>query len=470
MAFRSTVNLFALAPLTLWLCFAPMFSKPATGQISGRSVRYFVTGVTPIIGQNGAVVGGISIAPDGVISRADKDMSGQLARLVSQSIGTVAGEIGRSSPLRKISLRKLEQELVRRQTADLPLSSEIEFLAGLQRVEYVFVDEQHHDIILAGPAEGWRADDKGFVVGIKSGLPAIELGDLLISLRMTADQSARGITCSMDATEQGLKKYHDYLRQEKPKFNERTLGEMRDSIGNFEIKFTGVPNNSNYARVLIAADLLMKRLGMNLEESPVRDLVSYLELFRKSGKRVSQNTMPRWWLATNYEPVLKDAAGLAWKIRGPGVKTMTEEDFLSRSGQANPTGKSNPIAQRWADDFTARYPTLSAELPVLGQLRNCMDLAVVAALLNKYGLFEKAGFQPDFLKDPQKIRLAEYPIPKFAAPQVSYLKLRNSWLIAVSGGIDIDGWSIASKTKDDPDLSTLLNKVVEAPRDRWWWD
>jgi hypothetical protein len=470
MSFRVKEKLCGSVSVALILCFALSFTNIARSQIAEGSVRNFVTGVTPIIGQNGAVVGGVSIAPDGVISRADRDTSGQLSRALAQSIGTVAGEIGHTSQLRKISLRRLEQELVRRHTANIPLSSEIEFLAGLQRVEYVFVDEQHHDIILAGPAEGWRANDAGFVVGIKSGFPPVELGDLLLALRTSPDQSVRGITCSMDATEEGLKNYYEYLRQEKPKVNEQTLSAMRDSIGNFEIKFTGIPNNTNYARVLIAADLLMKRLGMNLEESPVRGVNSYLELLRKSRKRVSKDTMPRWWLATNYEPVLRDAAGLAWKIRGPGVKTMTEEDFVSRAGQAQPTGKSNPIGQRWADDFTAQYSKLAVELPALGQLRNCMDLAVLAALLNKYELFTLAGFRPDFLMDPQKIKLAEYPIPRFAAPQVSYLKLRNSWLIAVSGGIDIDGWSVAAKTQEDPGLSTLLKEIVAAPGERWWWD
>ena len=149
---------------------------------------------------------------------------------------------------------------------------------------------------------------------------------------------------------------------------------------------------------------------------------------------------------------------------------MTEEVFLNRDGQAKPTGTSNKIALRWADDFTERYEKLSVELPVFGQLRNCMDLAVLAALLNKYKLFSNAGFEPELLTDSEKIKLAEYPIPKFAAPQVSHLRLRKSWLIAVSGGIDIDGWSVAAKTEVDPELSAMLQKVVSAPRERWWWD
>ena len=52
--------------------------------------------------------------------------------------------------------------------------------------------------------------------------------------------------------------------------------------------------------------------------------------------------MPRWWLATNYEPMLTDAEGLAWELRGPGVKAMTEEDFLTANGDRVHTRQSQP--------------------------------------------------------------------------------------------------------------------------------
>ena len=171
MSIRSNKKLFGFVPLTLLFFAMQSVTGSAFGQITEGSFRNFVTGVTPIIGENGAVVGGISIAPDGVVSRADQETSGKLSRVLSQAIGTVSRDASRSSPIRKISLRKLEQELARLRTAKLPLSAEIEFLAGLQRIEFVFVDTEHQDIILAGPAEGWRADDNGFVVGKKGGRP-----------------------------------------------------------------------------------------------------------------------------------------------------------------------------------------------------------------------------------------------------------------------------------------------------------
>jgi len=441
-----------------------------SGGLGFGTLTPFVTSVIPIIGPNGGVVGGVSIDPEGVVLRAELDLSRELGRARAESIGKVTGDARRASRMRKISLRKLDQEIVRLRKSNLPLSKEIELLGGLQRIEYVFVDPQNKDIILAGPAEGWHVGQSGFVVGDSTGHCVIELSDLLIALRSEQDESEKGISCSMDATDEGLKNYNDYMRKSKPQFNRQTLQNMRQAIGNFEVTFSGVDTSSHYARVLIAADLMMKRLAMNLEPSPVRGITSYIQLLKKSRKRVPQNAMPRWWLAVDYEPLLRDETGLAWKIRGPAVKAMTDQDFLNQDGEKTYAGTGNPLAQQWADDFTKHYAKLSIELPVFGQLRNCMDLAVVAALLNKYELFEKAEFNPGLLLNADKIRLAKYDVPKFTPPQISYAPKGRSWIVTLSGGIDIDGWSVASKTKVDTKLSSIRKTAVESGASRWWWD
>jgi len=64
-------------------------------------------------------------------------------------------------------------------------------------------------------------------------------------------------------------------------------------------------------------------------------------------------------------------------LRGAAVKAMTEEDYLTASGAREHTGKANPAAQHWADLMTAKYDELSVADPIFGQLRNCMELAVV---------------------------------------------------------------------------------------------
>ena len=92
-----------------------------------------------------------------------------------------------------------------------------------------------------------------------------------------------------------------------------------------------------------------------------------------------------------YDPLRRDADGLAWELRGQGVQCLTEQEFLNDAGQKQRTGQADPTAQKWADTFTEKFDELAREDSSFGQLRNVMDLAVVGALLVKEGLLERSG-------------------------------------------------------------------------------
>ena len=67
----------------------------------------------------------------------------------------------------------------------------IKYLAGLQRIHYVFVYPEQKDIVLVGPGEGWKVDAKGNVVGITTGRPVMLLDDLLVALRTAKSRGPR---------------------------------------------------------------------------------------------------------------------------------------------------------------------------------------------------------------------------------------------------------------------------------------
>ena len=72
-------------------------------------------------------------------------------------------------------------------------------------------------------------------------------------------------------------------------------------------------------------------------------------------------------MACNYEPVAQSDDGLAWELRGQGVKCMTENDIIAADGSATATGKTSPIAQKWADMMTEKYDQLAGVEPIFGQ-------------------------------------------------------------------------------------------------------
>ena len=142
---------------------------------------------------------------------------------------------------------------------------------------------------------------------------------------------------------------------------------------------------------------------------------------------------------------------LAWEIRGGSVKALTEQGYLAASGAVKHTGKANRLAPVWADNMTTHYDELALKEPVFGDLRNCMELAIVGALLVKENLPAKAGCSLATLMESSVLKTDEYPAPKQVDTQVRIMK-GNLWLISASGGVAIRSWEIVGKTKksDDP--------------------
>jgi hypothetical protein len=288
----------------------------------------------------------------------------------------------------------------------------------------------------------------------------------MVALRAAEPSNTSGISCSIDPTPEGiqqLQKISGGLSADRGA--RRAAQQLEQALGPQRITVTGVPATSHFARVLVAADFRMKRLAMDFEPAPVDDMPSYLDLVsaRTAGL---QNMMPRWWLAPNYEPLRRDEAGLAWELRGQGVKCLTEQDMMKAGGGREHTGQAEPIAQQWADSFTSNFDELAREDSSFGQLRNVMDLAVVAALLAKEGLTEFVALETPQLSGGAP--LDEYPAPRTVASQASLVKKGRNWVISVSGGVSIYPWQVADRTEVSPDLASTRPAAANAAAN-WWW-
>lgn len=431
------------------------------------------TALAGVAGFRNNAVGGISIDATGLVGPAKTVAKKELLALLRTEIKDAPTGLVAPVPLRMISLRGLAdacEDAMKNSFGRLP--EEVKFLAGIQRIQYVFVYPEINDIVLAGPGEGWRVDDDGSVVGVTTGRPVLRLDDLLVALRSVDDARTVGITCSIDPTPEGYRNLNKVLEQQRRagRVNPAVLEpEMKRAFGPQQVTISGVPDNSHFARVLVAADYRMKRIAMHLEDARVRGLPSYLDLIKKS-PRAANNANPRWWLACNYEPLAASEDRLAWELRGPGVKTMTEDDFVSKDGTVAGTGRKSPLAQKWADAMTAKYEELSVEDAVFGELRNLMDMCVVAALIKKERLWEKAGLSsPILTQADSELKLENWNAPKTVAPQVSFIKTRNTWVFTASGGVDVNSWQVAGKYEVSDSISEIRDRAATQSRRGLWW-
>lgn len=438
--------------LTAWLAVAFLYGSATTAR-----AQFF----------RGGAVGGVKIDAEGIVSNPEVGELNELQAAWQAGLHQVPAELNEFTELRFVSLRRLEAAIAAAQEQSRPLPDAVRYLAGLQRVRYVLVYPEQHDIVLAGPAEGWRIDSLGTVVGKSTGLPVMLLDDLMVALRSSETANMTGISCSIDPTPAGIERMRKLSGQLSARDGPQVAAQrMEQAVGKQVISVAGVPVTSHFARVLVAADFRMKRIGMNFQPAPVDGLPSYLDML--TGRERNLSSMPpRWWLAPDYEPIRRDADGLAWEIRGQGVKCLTEQDLITAGGGRQQTGKADPTAQKWADLFTAKFDELAREDSAFGSLRNVMDLAVVAALLAKEGLTEYVELQMPQLMGGAE--LEQYPAPRSVASQASFVKKHRNWVLSVSGGVQIYPWQVADRTEVASDLATTRGGFDKPSSDVWWW-
>ena len=413
-------------------------------------------------------VGGVSIDARGVLTKIRVDELNELKRHRQAAFMAVPGAL-KDAGLRKVSLRLLEDAIAEHQTSGTPISDDIRYLAGLQRIQYVFVYPETQDIVIAGPAEGWKLNALGDVIGETTNRPVMLLDDLLVALRSIEGAQTTGISCSIDPTEQGLARSAALTRRlTNPGRNIKPiLDELEKAMGPQTITVKGVPESSHFARVLVAADYRMKRIAMGFEESPLAQLPNYLQMVKTTG-RTPRNMLPRWWLEPNYDAILTDADGLAFEFRGASVKALTQDEVATASGQKRATGKTDPRAQKWAELMTAHYDELCVKDPIFGQLRNCIDMAVLAALIHQRNLSEIAGWSMPLLVSSD-LPVESYHAPRQVDSQASAVTKGRAWVLSVSGGVMINPWQPLAKPEQRLELGTKRTKA--APRGAtWWWN
>jgi hypothetical protein len=439
--------------VTLWVAGGLIFAPDAHGGLLFRN----------------QAVGGISINVDGIVGQPDVEAQQLLRERMLALVNPSPDPLAPPCELRKISLRKLESSVAEALKNNLgKLPDEIKYLAGIQRIEYLFVYPEQNDIVLAGPGEGWRVDENGNVVGLTTGRPVIPIDDFLTALRAAPLARGASITCSIDPTAQGLRALQQLLADQS-QFHPSVIGQMEQTLGPQSVTIRGVPTDTHFARVLVACDYRMKRVAMNLEPSPVRTLPGFLELVQS--RRGSLRTMsPRWWLASSYEPLERSPDGLAWRLRGPAVRAMTEADVIAVDGSIQHTGKADPLAQQWADLMTDNYDELSRVDVVFGQLRNLMDLCVVAAVMEREQLLAKANCPlPVLTSSTSELVTEGWNSAKTVATQCSFVRKGRNYLITASGGIKISAWEVLQNTRTDAQLDQTRQRAAAALATATWW-
>ncbi len=426
-------------------------------------------------------VAGIEIDAGGVLRlRTFTDPTGQLTRQrMAHMKATLPPDLARSSELRKISLPRLEAAIREGLRTGSGVTDEMRFLAGLTRVQYVFVDAEQGDVVIAGPAEGYMLDLSGRAIGMSSGQAILDLQDLVAALRAypPGAKEPATIRCSIDPTQEGLQRMRQYIASVSgrvtPSDAEPYAEGMRRSLGLQEVTIDGVSPKSHFAQVLVEADYRMKLIGIGLERPPVK-IASFIQ--KASPTDVARNALQRWYFVPNYESVRVSEDGMAMQLVGNGVQLVAEDEMVHADGQRSQTRRINRASHAFVRSFTAHFAELATRVPVYAQLRNVIDLAIVAAFLQQSDLYGQAKWDMSLFADERQVSIENCLVPKTVESAIQVVWKGNTLMTPIGGGVNIQAdqaFTAGTLQYDEEGAMDAVRSTASAPQDeplRWWWD
>ncbi|MBP89212.1 MAG: hypothetical protein CMJ64_21265 [Planctomycetaceae bacterium] len=456
---------------------------------SALSLLVLVLAATSVDAQNtttttttsSSQVAGVAVDADGVLRmHVFADRNGALARArISEAKRSLPADIFRASKLRKISLNRLEAALDEQLRAGKKPTEAMLYLAGLQKLQYIFFYPETGDIVLAGPAEGWATDVSGRVRGVNTGNPVVELQDLVVALRAfpPAGTSTPVITCSIDPTKEGLANMQEFLRRigatATPNQTKFIVDGLRRSLGLQNVTIGGIPADTHFAKVLVEADYRMKLIGIGLERTGVK-MKSYVDL--ASPATVSRNAMQRWFFVPDYECVRVTEDNLAMELVGNSVKLVGADEMVAADGTRVAAGAGSASGKRFVDGFTKMYSELAKAVPVYAQLRNLIDLSVAAAYIQKQDYYGQAGWSMEVLGDENTYSVQTLPAPERVETAVAGIWRGRRLMTPIGGGVNIQArLALNSEHLLDDEQGAVMKKHSTIVLDHlkpgdWWWD
>ena len=405
-----------------------------------------------------------------------------LSQIPKQAPKESADDVRLSSKLRYVSLPRLEAAIRARQLRHEALPEEMLTLAGLQRVQFVFVvqptEEQPGDLVLAGPAADWHVRPDGKIISVDTGQPVVRLDDLLTLWRRHQQRNGKAFGVSINPRQANLAKVQDYVtktgaRPLEPGGRGKWLKGLQASLGQQDVQFFGIDPDSHVARVLLVADYHMKLIGMGLADG-VEGVSSYLQSVRVGPDgSVPPMTVLRWWFAMQYDPVATSAGRDVYQLQGLGAKVLSENELLAARGQRVHTGQSEELNRRFASSFSEAFAQICQKYPLYTELRNVFDLSMVLSLIEREGLLSRANWQPTLFANDSWLPLPKMIVPQEVETVINHRVVRRKHIIAgVSGGVWIDaGKALTVESTKQGELANIKTAPVTAKDEIvWWWD
>ena len=299
----------------------------------------------------------------------------------------------------------------------------LNYLGGITKPAFLVLDTNSGDWILVGQQEA-------------NGQP-LQLDDWVVALRAAFLHRTSEPGVSMD-----------------PVFDDQNAdsGETSrfNNLKSLKVRFFGGIEGSEFGKVCLDSDWLLKRIGGGFDEPPVPNVHTYFDLMcdqvRKSGDN-NVSILTRFWFSpiVNRVNVMKDLV-LIEKFQ---MGVFPEVMFAQVSGKPiqNPQSFHDSAAEDFARSFSDNYDALANKLVVLDKLRSLTRLAALAKGISQ-------------METPPDVEyfLNAYMLPKVSLPpnKIPITHRDDAVGMQFTGGIELLSLTLRIRAGD----ATALRDIV----------
>lgn len=301
---------------------------------------------------------------------------------------------------RAVSLKVLQQK-VKNCIAHQDCSENIIEFCGLKEINGFVMDKKNGDIILVGKVDSIS--------------PSLYLEDFVISLRNTQGKYSPHLSpgCSIDPTPETLEELQK-IREKDANYStvkaEKFLKQWRTiCVQPEQVRITGIPFDTRFAKVMVKADYYMKRV---VDNSTLLEIEGFEDLSDMTLNKVKKDcvqdksislspSLNRFWFFPGKVLYIKNNGIIV--IKQCQIRLLTEEEFLAKTGDVTGTGHPDPLAKKFAENFTKKYEEIAEKKPIYVELRSLFRFVALARAMNYKNAFSETGINLHYLLD-------EYPV------------------------------------------------------------
>lgn len=389
-------------------------------------------------------------------------------------------DVRQSSDLRMVSLVRLDKHVADLLKEGKPLPTDVLSLAGLSRIDYLFVYPETADIVIAGPAGDWTKSADGRSISVDNGRPTLQLDDLVTLTRTFSRGQNSFFMCTIDPKQAQVAAVQEFVNENQSKLTRKTAGsftrDLEQKLGLQNVFVKGIPQSSRVASVIVDADYRMKEIGIGKRRGP-QGMKSYFDLLSRSEQRgTGSMDALRWWMAVGYDAINMSSDGNVFEFDGSPVQCLAEDQIVGAAGTRTPTGKATKANAKFAELFTKFLPELAKQDVVFADMENIFDIAMVAALVNSQGLANQVGWQAEAFGPRSDYQAQKFDVPEELMTAAHHkVYSGGSIVIQVAGGVRGD---MSELLNDKEKLITNPKLDIESPKasplgqqnGRWWWD